>query len=71
MLSAFHNLFILENSTHTNGMTICMYIFLQGELLTGSAILLKSGIKTSITFSDLNVIFSTFVIASITSFVTK
>jgi len=48
-----------------------MYTCLQGELLTGSAKQLKSGIKTCITFSELNVIFRAFVIASIPSFVAK
>jgi len=48
-----------------------MYTCVQGELLTGSAKLLKFGIKICITFSELNVIFRTFVIASIPSFVAK
>jgi len=52
-------------------MAICMHTCLQGELLTGSAKLLKSDVKTCITFSELNVIFRAFVIASIPLFVAK
>jgi len=48
-----------------------MYICLQGEFLTSNAKLLKSGVKASITFSELNVIFRAFVIASILSLVAK
>jgi len=48
-----------------------MYTCFQGELLTGSAKLLKSGVKICITFPELNVIFKAFVIASIPSFVAK
>jgi len=49
-------------------MTICMYTCLQGELLTGSAKLLKSDVKICITSSD---IFSAFLIASIPLFLAK
>jgi len=48
-----------------------MYTCLQSELLTGNAKLLKSGVKGSITFSELNFIFRAFVIASIPSLVAK
>jgi len=48
-----------------------MYTFLQGELLTGSAKLLKYDVKICITFSELNVIFRAFIIASIPLFVAK
>jgi len=48
-----------------------MYTCLHGELLTGSAKLLKSSVKTCITFYELNVIFRAFVIVFIPSFVAK